>query len=112
MGSRLDVLARQGRGDFERFYLDCVAEAARRGGRELDRLQAAARRIAALPGSARSRLQAAGAVALREPLITGRLLAGRPFSARTGLDLAVGLVAAGVLREMTGRTAWRAFASA
>ena len=33
----------------------CVAEAARRGARELDRLQVAVRRIAALPGSARSR---------------------------------------------------------
>lgn len=52
--------SRQGGGDFERFYLGCVAEAARRGGRELDRLQAAARRIAALPGSARSRLQRPG----------------------------------------------------
>jgi HTH DNA binding domain len=56
---------------------------------------------------------AAGAVALREPLITGRLLARRlGVSARTGLDLAARLVAAGVLREMTGRTAWRAFAIA
>src|SRR5437016_4406401 len=37
---------------------------------------------------------AAGAVALREPLITGRLLARRlGVSARTGLDLAVRLVA-------------------
>ena len=41
--------------------------------------------------SARSRLQAAGAVALREPLVTGRLLARRlDVSTRAGLDLAPG----------------------
>ena len=111
--SRIDALARQGGGDFERAYLDCVAEAAKRGARELERLKAAAGKIAALPRSARSRLQAAGAVAVREPLVTGRLLARRlDVSARAGLDLAVRLVAAGVLREMTGRAAWRAFAVA
>jgi HTH DNA binding domain len=111
--SRIDALARQGGIDFERSYLDCVAEAARRGARALDRLLAAARRIAALPGRAGSRLQAAGAVALREPLVTGRLLArSLDVSNRAGLDLAARLVAAGVLREMTGRIAWRAFAVA
>ncbi len=111
--SRIDALARQGGGDFEQGYLDCVAEAARRGARELDRLHQAARRIATLPASARSQLQAAGAVALREPLITGRLLARQlDVSTRAGLDLAARLVAAGVLREMTGRIAWRAFAIA
>jgi hypothetical protein len=69
--SRIDAMARQGGGDFERGFLDCVAEAAKGGARELDRLQPSARRIAALPGSGRSRLQEAGAVALREPLVTG-----------------------------------------
>ena len=66
-----------------------------------------------MPDNARSHLQAAGAVAVREPLVTGRLLARRlDVSVRTGLDLAVRLVAAGVLREMTERAAWRAFAVA
>jgi hypothetical protein len=32
--------------------------------------------------------------------------------ARDGLDLAARLIASGVLREMTGRAAWRAFAVA
>ena len=63
--SRIDALARHGGGEIELGYLDCVAEAAMRGARELDRLLAAARRIAELPGSARSRLPAAGAVALQ-----------------------------------------------
>ena len=40
----------KGGGEFELGYLDCVAEAAGRGGRELDRLKAAARKIAELPG--------------------------------------------------------------
>ena len=111
--SRIEALARQGGGEFALGYLDCLAEAARRGARELARLQEAARQIAALPARARSRLHAAGAVALREPLVTGRLLAQRlDVSPRAGLDLATGLVAAGVLREMTGRAAWRAFAVA
>jgi hypothetical protein len=61
----------------------------------------------------RSRLPEAGALALREPLVTGRLLARRlDVSDRAGLDLATRLVQAGVLREMTGRAAWRAFAIA
>ena len=57
--SRIEALARHGGGEIELGYLDCVAEAAMRGARELDRLLAAARRIAELPGSARSRLPAA-----------------------------------------------------
>ena len=58
-------------------------------------------------------LLGAAAVALREPLVTGRLLARRlGVSGRAGLDLATRLVEAGVLREMTGRAAWRAFAVA
>ena len=106
--SRIDALARQGGGGFALGYLDCGAAPANAiaSRRRHDR-------IAALPGSARSRLRAAGAVALREPLITGCLLARRlGVSARAGLDLATRLVAAGVLREMTGRAAWRAFAIA
>jgi HTH DNA binding domain len=111
--SRIDALARQGGAEFERGYLSCVGEAAQRGARELARLQDAGRRIAALPGSARSRLHEAGVIALREPLVTGRLLATRlRVSTRAGLDLAARLVEAGVLREMTGRAAWRAFAVA
>jgi hypothetical protein len=57
--------------------LELVRLGSRRGARELARLQEAARRIAPLPARGRSRLHAAGAVALREPLVTGRLLAQR-----------------------------------
>lgn len=108
----------RGEGDFQIGYLDCIAEAARRGVRELERLHAAAGKIAALPRIARSHVQAADAVALREPLVTGRLLAcrlditTRAITTSAGLDLAGRLIAAGVLREMTGRAAWRAFAIA
>jgi len=109
--SRIDALARQSGTEFQRSYLDCIAEAAQRGARELARLHAAAVKIAALPGRARSRLQGAGAVAVREPLITTSQLARKlGVSPRAGLDLAARLVDAGVLREMTGRAAWRAFA--
>jgi hypothetical protein len=45
--------------------------------------------------------------------VTGSLLARKlDISPRAGLDLATRLVEAGVLREMTGRAAWRAFAVA
>jgi HTH DNA binding domain len=111
--SRIDALARKEGGEFDRVYLDCVAEAAQRGIRELDRLQQAGCRIAALPGTARSRLHEAGVVALREPLVTARLLARKlDISTRAGLDIAAKLIQAGVLREITGRDAWRAFALA
>ena len=106
--SRIDALAHKGGGDFER---GISPASPRERGRELARLQDAARRIAALPGTARSRLHEAGALALREPLVTSRLLATKlDVSARAGLDFADRLVQARVLREMTGQAAWRAFA--
>jgi hypothetical protein len=56
----------RGGGEFELGYLDCVAEAAQRGARELARLQEAARKIAALPElalpSASSRRPAPGSI--------------------------------------------------
>jgi hypothetical protein len=109
--SRIEALSRRSGIAFARGYLECVAEAAQRGARELDRLHVASGKIASLPANARSRLPEAGALALREPLVTGRLLARTlDVSVRAGLDLITRLVAAGVLREMTGRAAWRAFA--
>ena len=91
-------------------YLECVAEAALRARRDLARLQAAERRAAALPATARSHLGAATGFALREPVVTAtRLAAGIGVSSRAGLDLIGRLVAAGLLREVTGRASWRAF---
>jgi len=91
-------------------FLDAVTDAAQRAGQELFRLQAAAERAAALRRTARSQLPAAAALALRLPVLTARGLAGRlRISPQAALALLKQLMAAGVLREATGRASWRAF---
>jgi HTH DNA binding domain len=93
--------------------LDAIADAARRAGQELTRLGAAAAKAAGLRRTARSRLPAAADLALRRPVLTARGLATRlAISHQAALGLLTQLVAAGVLREATGRAAWRAFAIA
>ncbi len=95
--------------------LAVAAEAARRAHGELRRLQDAERRGLALAdtATARSRLPAALDAALRLPVLTPATLAARAgVSTRAGLALADRLVRAGVLREATGRSAWRAYAIA
>jgi signal transduction histidine kinase len=91
-------------------FLTTVTDAARRAGQDLTRLQIAAERAAALRRTARSRLPAAAALALRQPVLTARGLAERlRLSPQAALGLLNQLVAAGVLKEATGRAAWRAF---
>ena len=63
--------------------------------------------------TARSRLPAAVEAALRLPVLTlGMLAAHAGVSTRVGLALVDRLVKGGVLREATGRGAWRAYALA
>ena len=89
-------------------FLVVVAEAAQRAGQDLTRLQTAASRAAALRRTARSRLPEAVSLALREPVLTAADLATRLcISPQAALGLLRQLVAAGVLREATGRSAWR-----
>lgn len=91
-------------------FLGAVADAAHRAGQELSRLQTAAGRAGALRRTARSQLPAAAALALRSPVLTARGLADRlRISPQAALALLKQLVAAGVLREATGRASWRAF---
>ena len=86
--------------------LAAIAEAATAARRELVRLRAAAARP--LPG--RGKLEAARAEALRRPVLTGRMLAAAlGISQRGALDLIGRMAAGGLLREATGRRAWRAF---
>lgn len=90
--------------------LGAVTDAAQRAGQELFRLQAAAERAAALRRTTRSHLPATAALALQLPVLTARGLAGRlRISPQAALALLKQLMAAGVLREATGRAAWRAF---
>lgn len=95
--------------------LAVAAEATRRAHGELRRLQDAERRGLALADAVttRSRLPAALEIALRSPVLTPATLAARVgVSTRAGLALVDRLVRAGVLREATGRGAWRAYAIA
>ena len=90
--------------------LEAIAEAARQARRELNRLNAAAIRGAALKSTARARLPEAVAEALRRPVLTARMLAGSlRISARAAHDAIDRMEAAGLLREATGRSSWRAF---
>ena len=108
--SRIDALAGKADDEFRFGFLDCVAEAALRARRELAVLVGAERRAAGLKAGGRSHLADAVAFALREPVVTARALGeGIGVSTRAALDLLKRLVDEGLLREATGRSAWRAF---
>jgi hypothetical protein len=110
---RLHRLALQPRRGWLALFLGAVADAAQQAGQELARLQRAEARAAGLARTVRSRLPEAAVLALRRPIVTARLLAAAlGVSHRAALGLAGQLQAAGVIREATGRAAWRAFAVA
>ena len=110
---RLHRLALQPRRGWLPLFLEAVAEAGLRGRQELARLQRAEARAAAIACTARSHLPAAAAAALRRPVVTPRLIAAAlGVTHRAALGLTRQLEAAGIIRETTGRAAWRAFAVA
>jgi len=91
-------------------FLGAVTAAAEAGMQEFHRLRAAASRAAALPHTARARLPAAVELALRQPVLTRPMLARAiGVSPQAALTLLDRLAAGGVLREATGRAAWRVF---
>ncbi len=91
-------------------FLGVITDATQCAGQELTRLQTAAERAATLRRTARSQLPAAAVLALRLPVLTARGLADQlRISPQAALGLLKELVAAGVLREATGRASWRAF---
>lgn len=93
-------------------FLADVAESARRGLSELDRLNAAASRAQALAAKERSHGQAGKAadIALRQPVLTAAGLAAELGATPQGALLIIKrLMAAGILREATGRSSFRAF---
>jgi hypothetical protein len=94
-------------------FLHLVAESARAGLRDLDRLVAAAEQGRGLTAQAdrRSRLSDALGAALRTPALTPKALAGKLHVApQTATALLHALRTAGLLREVTGRRSFRAFA--
>jgi len=91
-------------------FLRVIADAGLRAGQELSRLQTAAERAAGLHRTARSQLPAASALAVRLPVLTARALADQlKLTPQAALILLKQLVGVGMLREATGRAAWRAF---
>jgi hypothetical protein len=91
-------------------FLDCVAEAAKGGLAELNRLQSAAEKGQNLGRTARSKLPAAFVAILRAPVMTaGGLAKSLDVTPQAALGLLRQLLEAGIIREATGRASWRAF---
>ena len=108
---RLHRLALHPRRGWLPLFLEAVAEAAMNGRQELARLQRAEAKAAGIVRTARSHLPAAAALALRRPVVTPRLMASAlGITHRAALGLTRELETTGVIRETTGRSAWRAFA--
>jgi len=94
-------------------FLACVAAAALVAREELAGLQRAETGGAALARTARSHLPGALDHLLRTPIVTAHGLAeSLAISPRAALGLLGQLTEAGVIREATGRAAWRAFTTA
>jgi hypothetical protein len=94
-------------------FLHLLAESARMGLRTLDRLEAAAAqgRGLAAGGDKRSRLPDAVDALLRAPVLTPKGLAARlGIAPQTGTALLQAPAAKGLVREVTGRGSFRAFA--
>jgi hypothetical protein len=94
-------------------FLHLVAESARMALRELDRLETAAEqgRGVVAGGDKRSRLPDALDALLRVPALTPKALAARlKVAPQTGTALLRVLQGRGVVREVTGRGSFRAFA--
>jgi Fic family protein len=94
-------------------FLHLVAESARMGLRTLDRLEAVAEKGRGLAAAAdkRSRLPDAVDALLRAPVLTPKALAARlGIAPQTGTALLRELAAKGLVREVTGRGSFRAFA--
>lgn len=90
--------------------VEAIAEAAGRARRELVRLQAAEGRLRGMAATRRSHLPAAAALVLRRPVVTaGQMAAALGITSRGAALLLDRMVAAGVLREATGRRSWRGF---
>ena len=91
-------------------FLDCVAAAAQIARDELYRLRRAEEKGDLLKRTARSRLPDAIDAMVRLPVVTARDLAScLDVTPQAALGLLRQMVEAGIVREATGRAAWRAF---
>jgi hypothetical protein len=91
-------------------FLECVTAAALRGLRELTWLLEAEKKHSNIGVTARSRLPDALDTVLRAPVVTVDSLAkALHVTTRAALGLLQQLIAARIVREVTGRTSWRVF---
>jgi hypothetical protein len=91
-------------------FLECVAAAAITGLHELNRLQEAEKKGRMLGSTARSHLpQAVDAVLHAHIVTTASLAKAVDVSPQAALGLLRQMISAGIMREATGRTSWRAF---
>jgi hypothetical protein len=91
-------------------FLNCVAAAAMIGLRELEQLREAENKGASLRTTARSSLPDAINAMLRAPIVTvNSLVRSLDVTPQAALGLLRQLMAAGLVREATGRASWRAF---
>ena len=93
-------------------FLACITADSRAAREELAGLQRAEATGAALARTARSHLPRAVDHMLRRPVVTVRGLADSlGITPQAALGLLRTLMAPGVVREATGRAAWRAFST-
>jgi hypothetical protein len=91
-------------------FLNCVAAAAMIGLRELEQLREAENKGDSLRTTARSRLPDVMNAILRAPIVTvNSLVKSLDVTPQAALGLLRQLMAAGLIREATGRASWRAF---
>jgi hypothetical protein len=91
-------------------FLECVAEGAMVGLRELERLREAEQKGRLLGATARSRLPDTLNALLRNSVVTASSLAkSLAVTPRAALGLLRQLMADGIVREATDRKSWRAF---
>jgi hypothetical protein len=94
-------------------FLNCVAAAAMIGLRELEQLREAENKGASLRTTARSSLPDAINAMLRAPVVTvSSLVKSLDVTPQAALGLLRQLMAAGLVREVTGRASWRAYSLA
>jgi hypothetical protein len=94
-------------------FLACIAAAGRAAREELAGLQRAEAAGTTLPRTTRSHLSGALDHVLRTPVVTAHSLAeDQAITPQAALRLLRQLIAAGVVREATGRAARRAFTTA
>ena len=109
-GQRHQRLALRVGTDWVAGFMGCVADGAKAGMSELTRLEQAEEKGRSLGRTARSRLPEAVESVLRAPIVTAQGLAHRlRVTPQAALGLLRQLIAAGLIREATGRASWRAF---